>query len=94
VAAPLVTIGGPVFLGLMGAIRNRRAARTSADDDPAWDWRLTASSALLYALAFSLIFDQVAIVPGRSDRDRNFVDSGGCSVPDLSTVLRPGIAFF
>jgi hypothetical protein len=56
VAAPLVTIGGPVCLGLMGAIRNRRAGTTSAAEHSAWDWRLTVNSALLYALAFSLIF--------------------------------------
>jgi hypothetical protein len=55
VAAPLITIGGPALLGLVGAVRNRRAGTDAAENAP-WDWRLTVNSALLYALAFSLIF--------------------------------------
>jgi hypothetical protein len=55
VASLLVTIGGPVFLGLVGVIRHRAAASEAAQTS-AWNWRLTLNSALLYALAFSLIF--------------------------------------
>jgi hypothetical protein len=56
IAAPLVTLGGPVLLSLVGAIRNRRAGSTIAAENAAWDSRLIISSALLYALAFNLIF--------------------------------------
>jgi hypothetical protein len=56
VVALLVTIGGPACLGLIGATRNRRTRTTAAAAKPARDWRLTVGSALLYALAFSLIF--------------------------------------
>jgi hypothetical protein len=55
-AAPLVTIGGPLLLGLAGVIRNRSARTTAAAGNAAWDWRVTVNSALLYALTFSLIF--------------------------------------
>jgi hypothetical protein len=55
VAALLVTIAGPVSLGLLGLIRNRRTG-TPSSDGPAWDWQLALNSALLYAFAFNLIF--------------------------------------
>jgi hypothetical protein len=51
----LVTIGGPASLGLVGVARHR-AAPTEDAHVAAGDWRLTLDSALLYALAFSLIF--------------------------------------
>jgi hypothetical protein len=54
--ALVVTIGGPVFLGLMGMIRNRHSGTQSSAEGPEWDWTLTVNSALLYALAFNLIF--------------------------------------
>jgi hypothetical protein len=56
VTALAVTIGGPVLLSLTGAIRNRRVSATGAADNPALDSKLAVNSALLYALAFSLIF--------------------------------------
>jgi hypothetical protein len=54
--AAMVTIGGPIVLGLAGAIRCWREASRRTEDDPGWDWRLVFASGLLYSLAFSLIF--------------------------------------
>src|ERR1700722_15552427 len=55
VAALLALVVGPLWLGVQG--RNA-ARRLGAAPDPirAWDWRLTITSALIYALAFNLIF--------------------------------------
>lgn len=57
VAALLALVVGPLLLGLQGFIAARRtqvgAPRNSASS---WDWNLTITSALLYALAFNLIF--------------------------------------
>ncbi|MGH7816096.1 MAG: hypothetical protein ACREOR_01795 [Candidatus Binatia bacterium] len=44
VAAPLVTIGGPVLLGLVGAIRNRRAETTAAAGNSVWSSNSSAKS--------------------------------------------------
>jgi len=52
---PLVALGGPLLLGLVGLWRSRRAA-ASAIPAPPWDWRLSLQSAILYALAFNLVF--------------------------------------
>ena len=54
-AALLVLAIGPVLLRLKGVIHTRR---TPVDAAPAhaWDWTLTITSALLFALAFNLIF--------------------------------------
>src|ERR1700678_507934 len=55
VAAVLALVVGPLWLGVQG--RNA-ARRLGAAPDPirAWDWRLTITSALIYALAFNLVF--------------------------------------
>ncbi|MGH8178487.1 MAG: hypothetical protein ACREV5_19700 [Steroidobacter sp.] len=54
IAVVLVLLAGPLLLGLTGLLRARRA---SADNlVTSWNWKLTVSSALLYALAFNLIF--------------------------------------
>jgi hypothetical protein len=55
VAALLALVVGPLWLGIQGL---NAARRLGAAPDPirAWDWRLTITSALLYALAFNLIF--------------------------------------
>ena len=55
VAALLALVVGPLWLGVQG--RNA-ARRLGAAPDPirAWDWRLTITSALIYALAFNLVF--------------------------------------
>jgi len=50
----LVVIVAPVLLGLAGLLAARRAP--AAGPAPAWDWRLTVHSALLYTLAFNLTF--------------------------------------
>jgi hypothetical protein len=56
-AVALVLIAGPLLLGAAGLIRARR---TPAEAIPTpimhWNWRLAINSALLYALAFNLIF--------------------------------------
>ncbi|HEY1309224.1 MAG TPA: hypothetical protein VGF24_37050 [Vicinamibacterales bacterium] len=56
VVALLVTIGGPVVLGLTGAIRDRRSRGSVTLDASPRDWRLTINSALLYCFAFNLVF--------------------------------------
>lgn len=48
-----IALGGPLLLGLTGLVA-RRAGGTGAASP--WDWRLTAHSALLYAIAFNLTF--------------------------------------
>jgi hypothetical protein len=57
IAVALVAVAGPLLLGLTGLIRARRAP-ADAVPEPAmpWNWKLTINSALLYALAFNLIF--------------------------------------
>lgn len=55
-ATVLGVIVGPLLLGLFGVLRSRRAAVPLAAGDAPWDWRLTINSALLYALAFNLVF--------------------------------------
>jgi hypothetical protein len=57
VAVVLVLVAGPVLLSLAGLIATRRAP-TDAALSPAmpWNWRLMATSALLYTLAFNLTF--------------------------------------
>jgi len=57
IVAIAVAIGGPLTLGLFGAMRSRRSNTVGARDArPAADWRLTIASALLYALAFCIVF--------------------------------------
>jgi hypothetical protein len=57
VAVVLVLIVGPVLLGLAGLIASRRVPAKAAGSSPVpWNWRLMASSALLYTLAFNLTF--------------------------------------
>ncbi|QNQ09469.1 hypothetical protein [Sphingomonas alpina] len=46
---------GPLILGLMGWLR-RGKVRGSGSAARSWDWRLTIGSALLYALAFEVLF--------------------------------------
>src|ERR1044071_980816 len=53
---PLVALGGPLLLGLAGLWRSRGASAASTAPAPPWDWRLTLQSAILYALAFNLVF--------------------------------------
>jgi len=52
---PLVALGGPLLLGLAGLWLGRTKGAGAAAPAP-WDWRLTAMSAILYALAFNLVF--------------------------------------
>jgi hypothetical protein len=53
----LILVGGPVLLAVVGAMRGRPESTTaSVADASAWDWTITANSALLYTLAFSLVF--------------------------------------
>jgi hypothetical protein len=57
VAVLLVLVVAPLLYGLAGLKRARRTP-VVAVAEPAllWDWKLTITSALLYALAFNLIF--------------------------------------
>lgn len=55
VAALLALVVGPLLLGVQGLKAARRLVAAKAPARP-WDWRLTITSALLYALAFNLIF--------------------------------------
>ncbi|MGZ8362055.1 MAG: hypothetical protein ACXWUX_16175 [Allosphingosinicella sp.] len=48
-----VVLGGPLLLGLAGLLRG--PAPAGGGRRP-WDWRVTLRSALLYALAFNLVF--------------------------------------
>src|SRR3984885_15772781 len=54
IAAATLLIVGPLILGLRGVMRPHRAQRDESQRGA--NWRLTASSALLYALAFNLTF--------------------------------------
>ncbi|MFL6600455.1 MAG: hypothetical protein ACJ8R9_03920 [Steroidobacteraceae bacterium] len=57
IAVVSVLILGPLLLRLAGLISGRQAALSAVADPPtAWNWKLTVSSALLYALAFNLTF--------------------------------------
>src|SRR5690606_22846652 len=47
-----IGLGGPLLLGLAGLIARRPGASVA----PSWDWRLVAHSALLYTIAFNLVF--------------------------------------
>ncbi|MBV9882736.1 MAG: hypothetical protein JO276_06990 [Sphingomonadaceae bacterium] len=50
-----VALGGPLLLGLAGLLRGRSADGAAAAP-VRWDWRLSAQSAILYALTFNLVF--------------------------------------
>jgi hypothetical protein len=52
----LVLVVGPLLLGLRGLNVARRTSGGAPAGLPTWDWRFTITSALLYALAFNLIF--------------------------------------
>jgi hypothetical protein len=57
IAALLVLVVGPLLLGVRGLIVERRKAVGAAQGASLnWSWKLTIASALLYALAFNLIF--------------------------------------
>jgi len=47
---------GPALLALTGALRSRSRPADAAPPAPAWPWRLSLNSALLYTLAFNLTF--------------------------------------
>jgi hypothetical protein len=49
-----IVLGGPLLLGLAGLLRHEGGAWRRGGRP--WDWRVTLRSALLYALAFNLIF--------------------------------------
>lgn len=52
-AGPLFALGGPLLLGAVGIFC---AAPAATPAPPSWDWRRTFASALLYAVAFNVIF--------------------------------------
>jgi hypothetical protein len=56
VAVLLMVVVGPLLLGLQGLNSTRRNSIGAPEPALSWDWRLTITSALLYALAFNLIF--------------------------------------
>jgi hypothetical protein len=57
VAVLLVLVVAPLLLGLTGLKRARRTPLVAIPGaTSSWDWKLTITSALLYALAFNLIF--------------------------------------
>src|SRR5476651_43789 len=57
IAVALVLIVAPLLLGLTGLLTARRApVQAGSGRAIAWNWKLTITSALLYALAFNLIF--------------------------------------
>jgi hypothetical protein len=59
IAAALVLLVGPLVLGLNGLMRRGGASADSISAGigaTAWNWRLTLTSAVLYALAFNLTF--------------------------------------
>jgi hypothetical protein len=57
VAVLLALVLGPLLLGARGLNATRRTSvATVADRTANWDWELALTSALLYALAFNLIF--------------------------------------
>lgn len=54
---PLVALGGPMLLGLVGLWRGRVSGAAAPPPPVAgWDWKLSAQSAILYAFAFNLVF--------------------------------------
>ena len=55
-ATLLVLLGGPLLFGAWGFLAARRTSGGARLRVPSWDWKLTLVSALLYALAFNLIF--------------------------------------
>jgi hypothetical protein len=55
VAVLFALVVGPLLLGVQGLNAARRLG-AAADPVRTWDWKLTITSALLYALAFNLIF--------------------------------------
>ncbi len=50
-----VALGGPLLLGVAG-LWHGRVSKSGAEVPARWDWKLSAQSAILYALAFNLIF--------------------------------------
>jgi hypothetical protein len=57
VAVLLMLVVGPLLLGLKGLNSARRkSAGALSEATSTWDWKLTITSALLYALAFNLTF--------------------------------------
>ena len=56
ILSALVAIGGPAGLGLAGLLRKQALPGSGPTSRLPWDWRLTVSSALVYTLAFNLIF--------------------------------------
>jgi len=57
IAALLVLVVGPLLFGLRGRISTGRTTVGAVQEPaPTWDWRLAITSALLYAVAFNLIF--------------------------------------
>lgn len=52
----LLAFVAPLVVGTIGALRPAPGTVEVRHDDPVWDWRLTAASAVLYALAFNLVF--------------------------------------
>lgn len=55
IVAALVAFGGPLLLGLIG-LRSRPEQTPQPAAQMGWNWRLTLASALLYTLAFNLVF--------------------------------------
>ena len=56
-AVLLVVIVGPLVLGVRGrTIVRREPQGVTPEGAASWDWKLTITSALLYALAFNLVF--------------------------------------
>jgi hypothetical protein len=55
-AVLLVSVIGPLLFALMGITSTRESSVGAVLSAPAWEWKLTIASALLYALAFNLIF--------------------------------------
>jgi hypothetical protein len=56
VAIALTVIVAPALLGVTGSLRGRRASSAVPAGRTQWNWRLMINSALLYALAFNLVF--------------------------------------
>jgi hypothetical protein len=57
IAAVLILIIGPLLLGLSGCVHAYRVPpHDGLRQEPPWNWRLSALSALLYAIAFNLTF--------------------------------------
>lgn len=56
VAAALVCIGGPLLLGLIGVLGERRRSPAGSPASPGDGFGLMINSAVLYAVAFSLVF--------------------------------------